>query len=208
MVDVLSTDTEIEAVLAYWFGSEPIDVEPAALDRRIGMWFGGGAAADDDVRRALGPLYARASAGEFDHWAASPRGRLALLVLLDQVPRQLHRGTAAAYACDDRALALADEGVELGLDRALGIAERIFFNMPRGHSEELLTQRRGYAYVTRLFSVAHPRFRERFDAIARKHVEVLERFGRFPQRNAALSRVSTEAEREYLELLKRTGSPF
>lgn len=204
----LSAPADAEAVLSYWFGAEAFDDNPGALDRRLRVWFGGGPEADDEVRRILGPSFERAVRGELDDWATTPRGRLALIVLLDQVPRQLHRGEAASFAYDARALELSEDGITRGLDAPLRIAERIFFNMPRGHSEDLETQRRGYAYVTQLFPIAHPMFRLRFDDIARKHVEVLERFGRFPQRNATLGRASTEPEREYLDMLKRTGARF
>lgn len=198
-----------DGVLSYWFGEEAIDEDPAALDRRLKVWFGGGPAADLDVRKNLGPLYERAARGELDHWRHSARGRLALILLLDQVPRQLHRGSAKAFAHDDKALELSDEGIRRGLDTELGVAERIFFNMPRGHSEDLETQRRAYAYVAKeLFPTAHPMFRERFDDIARKHVEVLERFGRFPQRNAAIGRSATDEELGYLKRLEATRQPF
>lgn len=199
---------EAESVLSYWFGEEAVDDDPDALDRRLRVWFGGDAAADDGVRRTLGPLFERAKRGELDDWADSARGRLALIVLLDQVPRQLHRGTAEAFTHDARALALSEDGIARGLDAELGIAERIFFNMPRGHSEDLPTQRRGYDYIAKLFQVAHPVFRARFDGVAYKHVEVLERFGRFPQRNAPLGRTTTDEERAYLAMLEQTGARF
>jgi len=197
-----------EEVLALWFGEEPLDGR-AAFDARMALWFGGDEASDLRVREALGGPSERALEGAFDAWAAAPRSRLALILLLDQVPRNVHRETPRAFAGDARAYALAEEGIErLAMDRELSVPERLFFNMPRGHSEEASVQERAYAYLRSLYPSAPPFYEKVFDGIAKKHVEVARRFGRFPQRNATLGRASTPDELAYLEDLKRSGARF
>ncbi len=120
-------------VLEFWFGREPLDA--ASLAQRSVFWFGGdGAAAqaarDQSIRTTLEPMLERAARGEFASWAASPRRRLALIILFDQVPRNAWRGTAAAFAFDREALALSVEGLQLVADAALHPLERIFFYLP------------------------------------------------------------------------------
>jgi uncharacterized protein (DUF924 family) len=178
-----------QEVLDYWFGSGPWS--PQRLEERTRFWFGGdGIAArtarDAQIRSRLEPLLTRAAQGEFAAWPASPRRRLALIVLFDQVPRNAYRGTPAAFAFDRKALALASEGLQRAADAALDPVERVFFYLPLEHAE----------------SLAPPELRDFCATTARyahEHRQVIARFGRFPHRNAVLGRESTPEELEWLK---------
>jgi uncharacterized protein (DUF924 family) len=198
------------AVLSYWFGDErdPID-GIAALERRGAKWFYGGPEVDREIAARFGGDLERARRGELDDWAEAPRDRLALIVLLDQFSRNVFRGTPLSYAQDAAALRLAVAGLEASMDQDLALHERLFFGMPLGHAEDPGMQERGLAYVERVIAEAPTSVRsfyERGAAMARKHHDVIARFGRFPTRNATLGRASTPEEITYLEELKITGA--
>ncbi|MEJ0086357.1 MAG: DUF924 family protein [Pseudomonadota bacterium] len=191
-------------VLEFWFGAPPFDT--ARLEERNRFWFGGDgeaaqAARDVLIRSTLEPMLERAARGEFAAWAASPKRRLALIILFDQVPRNAYRGTAAAYAFDREALALALEGLQLAADAALDPVERLFFYLPLEHAESLDVQNASIVAFDRLAAEAPPELREFAESLrgyARKHRDVIEKFGRFPMRNAPLGRESTQEELEWL----------
>lgn len=192
-------------ILDYWFGTGPWTKE--RLDERTRFWFGGdGAAAqaarDADIRARLEPLLERASRGEFAGWASSPKRRLALILLFDQVPRNCYRGTAAAFAFDREALALAAEGLQLAADAALDPIERVFFYLPLEHAESLEAQDAAVDAFERLVAEAPADLREwcAYTAqYAKKHRDVIAQFGRFPHRNGFLGRDSTPDEVAWLE---------
>ena len=141
--------------------------------------------------RALEPLLERAARGEFACWAASPKRRLALILLFDQVPRNAYRGTAAAFAFDREALALAVEGLQLAADAALDPVERVFFYLPLEHAESIEAQDAGFAAFERLAAEAPPNLRDYCEycgRYARKHRDIIGKFGRFPHRNRVLGR--------------------
>jgi len=128
-------EEEFEEVLRFWFSSLPTG-DHAAMARQLEWWFRGGA--DAEIIERLSPLFARATKGELDNWSQSPRSRLALIIVLDQFSRTIHRGTAQAFAQDPKALRLALEGIEVGHYAALKTPwEKTFFFLPLGHSEEL-----------------------------------------------------------------------
>jgi uncharacterized protein (DUF924 family) len=194
-----------QEVLDFWFGTGPWTAP--RLAERTRFWFGGEGAEPREVRDAqirsrLEPLLERAARGEFAAWAGSPRRRLALIVLFDQVPRNAYRGTAAAFAFDREALALASEGLQIAADAALDPVERVFFYLPLEHAESIEAQDASVAAFERLTAEAPPELRE-FCAYttryAHEHRAVIARFGRFPHRNAALGRVSTPDEVEWLK---------
>ena len=135
--------------------------------------------------------------GELDRWRSTPLAALALIVVLDQFSRNLFRGTPRAFVGDPAALAAAASAIERGFDRLLSAQERTFAYMPFEHAEDLAAQRRSLA----LFGALDP------DDIdyAKRHHDIIARFGRFPHRNAALGRESTPEE---IEFLKRPGSSF
>lgn len=193
-------------ILDFWFGSGPWNA--ARLDQQYALWFGNEhdtpdviAARDERIRTTLEPLLERAAHGEFASWAASPKRRLALILLYDQVPRNCYRGTAAAFAFDREALTLSMEGLQLAADAALDPVERVFFYLPLEHAESMEAQDAGIAAFERLAAEAPPEVRDfcvNCGRYARKHRDIIEKFGRFPHRNHALGRASTEAEEEWL----------
>jgi len=201
---VIKTDQARE-IREFWFGRLPLTAE--ALERRMQLWFGGAgppkteAARDRLIRTRFAALVAQAARGELDAWAASPRRRLSLIILTDQFPRQIYRGTAQAFATDARALALAVTGMQSGADAALDCAERIFFYMPLQHAESREVQEESVAAYRRLKEEAPAELRAALGGTlehALEHRAIIERFGRFPARNAALGRTSTPEELEFL----------
>jgi len=192
-------------ILEYWFGAGPWTQE--RLDERTRFWFGGEGAEpqatrDAQIRERLEPLLERAARGEFAGWASSPKRRLALILLFDQVPRNSYRGTAAAFAFDREALALAAEGLQLAADAALDPIERIFFYLPLEHAESLEAQDAAITAFARLVAEAPPELRaycEYTAQYAKKHRDLIAQFGRFPHRNAVLERESTAEELAWLE---------
>jgi uncharacterized protein (DUF924 family) len=191
-------------ILEFWFGSGPFDT--ARLAERNTFWFGGDgaeaqAARDELIRSSLEPMLERAARGEFASWASSPRRRLALILLFDQVPRNCYRGTAAAFAFDREALALSVEGLQLVADAALDPVERVFFYLPLEHAESMEAQDAAIAAFERLVAEAPAELRDYCTYTARyavKHRDVIAKFGRFPHRNRMLGRVDTPAESEWL----------
>ena len=174
-----------DEVLAFWFAGDP------ATQRKV--WFEKNAQFDADCARFSDALR-EAKAGAFDHWAVTPRGALALIILLDQFPRNLHRGSAEAFAADAKAREIARAAVACGFDGQLSPVERIFMYLPFEHSEQLPDQDES----VRLFeSLRNALGAETVDH-AYRHRDVIRRFGRFPHRNAALSRDNTEEELAYL----------
>jgi len=193
-------------VLEFWFGSRPYTAD--AVAQRMPRWFGDAAApemqpqTDEQIRQRFGMLMQQAAAGELSSWESGPRRRLALILLLDQFPRNLYRGTAAAFAQDRSALELALGGMQLGADAVLDPVERIFFYMPLQHAESREVQDESLAAFRRLAAEAPVDLGQVFAGVSRfaqLHYEIIERFGRFPHRNAALGRTPTPEETLWLE---------
>jgi uncharacterized protein (DUF924 family) len=176
-----------EAILTFWFS----ELEPA-------QWWRVDPALDDLIRSRFGHLHAAASVSELFAWRSSPGGRLAEVIVLDQFSRNMFRGTPKAFACDPLALALAQEAVSLGADLQIEPASRAFLYMPYMHSESRLI----HAEALRLF--ATPGLERNLES-ARQHKAIIDRFARYPHRNAALSRESTPEE---LAFLAQPGSSF
>ncbi|HUO18788.1 MAG TPA: DUF924 family protein [Steroidobacteraceae bacterium] len=192
---------EARAVREFWFGSEPLTA--AALEQRMrDFWFADASAAlDEEIRTRFAALVERAGAGELAGWADGPRRRLSLILLLDQFPRNIFRGTARAFAYDEQALALTLSGMQSAADAALEPPERLFFYMPLQHAESLEAQDEALAACRRLVAEVTPEFRPVFASAlgyAEQHRAIIERFGRFPHRNAVLGRTSTPAEAQWL----------
>lgn len=194
---------EARGVREFWFGKLPLS--PEALAARMDFWFGEDASKlavhDGEIRARFGELLERAAGGRLESWADSPRRRLSLVLLLDQFPRNIFRGTARAFAHDSTALALTLSGMQSGADAALDPVERIFFYMPLQHAESREVQDESVAACRRLLAEAPTELRSSFAAVlehAEHHRSVIERFGRFPHRNRVLGRESTPAEEEWL----------
>ena len=186
------------ALLDTWFGPPS---NPAREQHRE-IWFRSTPEFDDALRDAFLADYEAGVAGELREWEALPEGALALVLLLDQIPRNIFRDTPHAYTADQAACSVADRAIERGFDWLVPPAWRLFFYMPFHHSEDLARQRRSVALFDTL-----PRNPDRRGALRRygcPYVEVIERFGRFPHRNAILGRESTPDEIAFLaELDKR-----
>jgi uncharacterized protein (DUF924 family) len=177
-----SAETEVERVLRFW------------LDE-VGAkgWYAVDANVDRRCVEEFGDLLAAARAGRLSGWGATPRGALALLILLDQLPRNAYRGTAEAFSGDRRARAVANLALSLGHDLEVPEPARQFFYLPLMHSESLSDQER----CVRLVLMRLPEGGADNMHHGVKHREVIRRFGRFPSRNAALGRADTDEERAY-----------
>jgi uncharacterized protein (DUF924 family) len=173
-------DPRPDAVLTFWFAPD---------SRR--RWFRPTAAFDAEVRDRLLGFWEMARAGRLRHWEASAEGALALVVLLDQVPLNAFRGSAKAFSTEAAAREVADRAIRCGLDRDLSPEQKAFLYMPFMHSERLRDQERALA----LFEQAGLEDNARW---ARHHRAIVERFGRFPHRNAALGRTSSPQEEVWL----------
>jgi uncharacterized protein (DUF924 family) len=182
---------EPQDILDFWFGAagSPEGAGPREI------WFRSNAAFDTDCRRNFAKLLPRARDGALDHWCETPDGALALVLLLDQMPRNIHRGSADAFACDAKARSVARQAVARGFDRGLPRHRRQFLYLPFEHSEELADQEQSLRLFASLF--AGDGREDQLDH-ARRHHAVIARFGRFPHRNAALGRASTAEEEAFL----------
>ena len=171
--------TWVAAVLHFWF----TELKPK-------QWFIKDEQLDGLIRERFLPVYEHMRQGPFDDKGLSARDTLAAVIVLDQFPRNMFRGTPQAFATDAQALAIAQSAVAQGQDRKLSRKRRVFLYMPFQHSEDRAVQARSIELFTALGENL---------GYARRHQEVIERFGRFPHRNAILGRTSTAEEREFLE---------
>lgn len=170
-----------DAILDFWF------VEHGQDD-----WFSGSAEFDARIAERFGESHRKVAAGEAWTWRTTPHGRLAEIIVLDQFSRQLHRGSAAAFARDCMALALAQEAIAAKADSALNADQRMFLYMPFMHAESLVIQEEG----VKLFAANGDEHALDFMV---KHRDCIARFGRFPKRSVALGRTSTPEEHAYIE---------
>lgn len=192
---------EAQDVLDFWF----LPAGAPGHDLPRAEWFRKDAAFDEAIRLRFGTLVDAALAGGLQDWVASADGCLALILLLDQFTRNLFRGTARAFAGDAAALALAEQLVSSGRDKNLPPIRRWFVFMPFEHSESALNQERSVALFAGLRREGQTAAFESAYDYALRHREIVERFGRFPHRNAILGRASTPEE---IEFLKQPGSSF
>lgn len=156
------------------------------------QWFGGGADFDRACEARFLATHFQAARRELEHWMDTADGALALLILLDQIPRNVFRGSAHSYATDPLARHYAARAIDAGFDQQVDPAMRLFFYMPFEHSEDIADQERSVALHRTLPG-------EGADQWALKHFNVIQRFGRFPHRNAALGRANTPEEQAYLD---------
>jgi len=188
-------------ILAFWFADAATSPETFKAQSR--KWFNGGKAFDAELEAKFLALLETLSAGPLaEDWAArGPRGRLAVLLVLDQMSRNIFRGSPRAFAQDRFALHLCKEGLALGEDAGLPEPERVFFYLPLEHSEFLADQDRSVEMHTALHEAARDNFRDYAKTTldyAHQHREAIRQFGRFPHRNAIVGRVSTPEEQEWL----------
>jgi uncharacterized protein (DUF924 family) len=188
--------TPDEQVLEFWFGGE------SRRGKARAKWFSKDDKFDGQMRERFGELHAKAARRELEGWRASPEPMLALVLLLDQFSRNLHRGDARAFAQDAHARECARQGLERGDDLGFLPVERQFLYMPFEHSEDLADQDFAVEKMRALEAFEQTRGLTRW---AERHRDIIRRFGRFPHRNAILGRASTAEE---LEFLKQPGSSF
>ncbi len=180
----------VAEILQFWFG----DGSDPEHERR---WFAQDAGFDQACRTGFLADHQRAAGGELDNWKDSPPSALALILLLDQFPRNIFRGTPRAFATDSKALATAKDVVARGFDLALPPVRRSFIYLPFQHSENLGDQQESVRLFRKL-AAEHPATAG-YVEYAEHHIDVIRRFGRFPHRNAVLGRASTSEETEFLQ---------
>ena len=170
----------------------PTDVLAFWRNAGMGKWFGGGAGFDAECRAHMLEAHHAAARREFEAWADAPDGALALVLLLDQIPRNVFRGSAHGYATDALARHYAGRAIEAGFDAQVDAALRFFFYLPFEHDEAMAGQDRAVELFTALGDAD-------LLGYANAHREVIARFGRFPHRNAALGRANTPDEQAWLD---------
>jgi uncharacterized protein (DUF924 family) len=167
-------------VLAFWRAAGP------------DKWFKKDAGFDAEITRRFSALWQRATAGSPPAWEDTPEAALALVILLDQFPRNMFRGDGRAFATDTLARGVADRAIARGFDQAVPASERLFFYLPFEHSESLADQERGFALIDALGDDDLRRW-------SKIHADIIRRFGRFPHRNTALGRATTPEEQAFLD---------
>jgi uncharacterized protein (DUF924 family) len=175
-----ATDATGPAVLAFWRDAGP------------DKWFKKDAAFDAEITRRFLALWQAAAAGELAAWEAVPESALALVIVLDQFPRNMFRGNGRTYASDALARAVANRAIARGFDRQIPHDERQFFYMPFMHSENLADQER-------CVDLARAYGDDEFTKYAEQHADIIRRFGRFPHRNATLARATSPEEQAFLD---------
>ncbi|UCD68928.1 MAG: DUF924 domain-containing protein [Betaproteobacteria bacterium] len=196
----------VESILQFWFGMATDDL--AVAEQRAEIWWKKRPPVDAEIRERFASVVDGAASGQHDAWLADPRGRLSMIILTDQFSRNMYRDTPRAFAFDPLALSWTKEGIASGADQALRPIERIFFYMPLEHSESIEDQERAVALITDLAAHVSSEKRKLFEGFvgfAKRHRDIVQRFGRFPHRNTILGRSSTPEE---LEFLKQPGSSF
>ncbi|MGE6102197.1 DUF924 family protein [Aeromonas veronii] len=196
-----------QPLIDFWFGNEADDVLRAT--RQALLWWGKSSETDALLAKQFGAQAEAAANGELADWADLHHGRLALILLLDQLPRNIHRGTPAAFAQDPLARDLCLKGLSIGADKSLSPLERVFFYLPLEHAESREQQVRSVSLFEALAAEqagtpSQATFAG-FADFARRHQVIIERFGRFPHRNDILGRTSTPEEAAFLQ---QPGSGF
>jgi uncharacterized protein (DUF924 family) len=198
--------TTADHVLDFWFGDGLQNDWPGT--ERQALWFGGGAAQDQAIRERFGPSVDAALAGDLTAWETRLPDRLALVILLDQFTRNVHRGQAKAFTGDARAQQLVLRTLDAGEDESLARVGRVFLYMPLMHAEDLVLQERCVERFTALHADSPPALRDTLASnlrFAEQHRDIVLRFGRFPHRNAAMGRETTAEEAAFLKDGPRFG---
>jgi uncharacterized protein (DUF924 family) len=190
--------SQVDKILDFWFGQR----DEVDYGKNRVVWFTKDPEFDREVRIRFKVDYEKAAAGELTHWERTPQSCLALLLLLDQFPRNMFRGEPRAFATDPQALSLAHHAVAKGFDRELLPVLRWFIYLPFEHSENLDHQRKAVELFCQLGNDPDSVY---ITSSAVRHLEIIERFGRFPHRNVILGRATTPEEAEFL---KQPGSSF
>ena len=193
-------------ILDFWFGD--LDEHGLPDSDHRNRWFRSSKKFDQEIRRRFLSMVLFASEQGLNHWRKEAGGRLAEIILLDQFSRNIFRGGALAFEQDKLANKLCKEAMRKGYDMALPPVQRAFIYMPLEHIERLEDQVLSvecYEQLVASTSGMLQKFMKSFLKSAQDHKEIIERFGRFPHRNQALGRLSTDAEKEYLGTARRFG---
>jgi uncharacterized protein (DUF924 family) len=196
-----------QPLLDWWFGADQGTATEIAAARH-GLWFGKRDSQDREAEARFGAQVEQALAGGLREWGDDPQGWLALLILLDQLPRMIFRDTPRAFAGDSLARPLLRDGLDRGWDRRLAPIQRVFAYLIFEHAEDLPLQNRAVGLFTELLNEAADDERAVFASyldFAERHQRIIARFGRFPHRNAILGRPSTDEEQAFL---REPGSRF
>ena len=189
----------IDEILSFWFKEQ--ELSAPQIDRRMDTWFSEDPVFDHEIEKEFLGDIERALNGELNYWADEPRGRLALILLIDQFRRNIYRNTAKAFSKDKIALKLCVEGAMEKKDKGLTPIQKVFFYMPLQHAESAKVQAKSVELFTRLAESVSPTYRETLLTIAQfaeLHRDIIDQFGRFPHRNELLGRENTPEEDEYL----------
>jgi uncharacterized protein (DUF924 family) len=192
-------ERRINEILSFWFKEQ--ELSAPQIDRRMDTWFGEDEVFDHEIRKEFADDVDKACKGQLDHWADDPRGRLALIIMIDQFRRNMYRNTAEAFSMDRLALKLCVEGAMEKKDKGLAPIQKVFFYMPLQHSESAKVQAKSVELFTRLAESVSPTYQETFLTIAQfaeLHKDIIDQFGRFPHRNRLLGRENTPEEDQYL----------
>lgn len=201
-MDATITDDDqlrIEAVLSFWFKEQALSAPQ--IDRRMETWFSEDPVFDLEIEKDFANEVDLASRGKLEHWGKLPQGRLALIIMIDQFRRNIHRNTAEAFSKDALALKLCVQGAMEKLDTGLTPIQKVFFFMPLQHSESRKVQAKSVEIFRRLAESVSATERETFMTVlqfAELHKDIIDQFGRFPHRNKMLNRENTPEENEYL----------
>lgn len=193
-------DSKAEEILYFWFGA--IQTPQDFPKEKIMLWFSKKEEIDRGIREKYEHLVLAAAKNELDGWQSTPRGRLALIILLDQFSRNIYREMGKAFSFEEKAAQLAVDGIEKEDDLQLLPIERAFFYFPLMHSENLKLQELSVAKYRALVIAAPQCFRSNYKSyedFALRHYDIIAQFGRFPHRNRILQRLSTEEEVEFLK---------
>lgn len=187
-----------QQILDFWFGN-PTETDYGKPRK---FWFTKSTETDQKIAKLFTDTYKAAAEGTLNHWQEQPSSCLALIIILDQFPRNIYRGKPQAFATDRQALAVAKYALKREYDRNLLPVQRWFIYLPLEHSEDLVHQER---CVELFSSLEHHSDSSGAIAFAQRHLKIIQRFGRFPHRNEILGRSSTTEEREFLQ---QPGSGF
>lgn len=201
-MDATITDDDqlrIEAILSFWFKEQALSAPQ--IDRRMEIWFSEDPIFDHEIEKEFADEVVKACNGELDHWASKPDGRLALIILIDQFRRNIHRNAAKAFSKDKLALKLCVQGAMEKQDKSLMPIQKVFFYMPLQHAESRKVQAKSVEIYRRLAETVSATDRETFMTVvqfAELHKDIIDQFGRFPHRNKLLNRENTPEEDGYL----------
>lgn len=186
-------------VLKFWFGRVEETIVPT--EHRAKIWFGDDEETDQEIKWRFTPVLEKAMTGQTADWEKTPRGQLASIIVLDQFSRHIYRGSAKAFDQDEKALSICISGMQHEADHSLSLIERVFYYFPLLHSEKIVYQEQSLRAYRALVDLAFSETRVIFDSFfrfANHHYSIVQRFGRFPQRNKALHRDTTQAENDFM----------